>query len=370
MKKACMFQCRRGQSQLNSDDLELALSSGGSAAVLAGVGTVAACELAGITKWRRLFGVSGGAIVTALLACGMKSSQLLRVALEHDFDKLISFGGGLMSPIFACFGASVPQPSHPDWTESRFTGLYGSAGLGQIIENYASSFGLDKQWPENFSTLATTKNGSPVVFNKDGVFLIDKRSGKETVLSNSPAPLGLAVRASATIPGVIAALRYKGIHLFDGALTEDGFCPVGINIRRFGARPDHVLACRVGEPSLKPMMGRFYRWARRIWFISPHFNWGDETTGVMEVHPQIDHVHTLKFRLTQDEKWYGIMVSFEACLNRLAFAGLLHSDRLTAARELMAKVGFWRDRNPSQCKKKPQPLADSASRVFKEYGLL
>ncbi len=338
--------------------------------MLAGVGTAAACELAGINKWRRLFGVSGGAVVTALLACGMKSAQLLRVALDHDFDRMMSFNGGLLSPVFACFGAPAVRPSHADWTESRLTGLYSSAGLGNVIEKYASELGLDGQWPANFSTLATSKNGSPVVFNKDGVFHIDERSGKETVLSDTPASLGLAVRASATIPGVISALRYKGLHLFDGALTEDGFCPVGINIRRFGARPDHVLACRVSEPSLKPMMRRLYRWARRLWLISPRFDWGDETTGVMEVRSEIDHVHTLKFKLTPDEKWYGIMVSFEACLNRLAFAGLLHGERLMTARELMGKIGFWRDRHPVPCKKKPQHLADVASQVFREYGLL
>lgn len=364
-----MFQCRRGASQLNLDDLELALSSGGSAAVLAGVGTVAACEFAGIAKWRRLFGVSGGAIVSALLACGMKSPQLLRVALDHDFDKLITANGGVMSPVFSLLGSAAPHLSDPDWTEARWTGLYGSAGLGVLIEKYASELGCNGEWPENFSTLATTKNGSPVVFNKDGVFLIDKQ-GQETVLSTKPAALGLAVRASATIPGVVSALRYKGIHLFDGALTEDGFCPVGINIRRFGARPDHVLACRVGEPGLKPLVGRFYRWARLAWLISPHYNWGDETSGVMEVHPQIDHVHTLKFKLSADEKWYGIMVSFEACLQRLAFAGLLYGERLTEARELMAKLGFWRDRHPVACKKKQQHLAEAAELVFKQHGLL
>ncbi|MBX9685655.1 MAG: hypothetical protein K2X27_03070, partial [Candidatus Obscuribacterales bacterium] len=49
-------------------DLEFAVSSGGSAAVLAGVGAILAAETAGITSWRRLFGVSGGAVLTSLVS--------------------------------------------------------------------------------------------------------------------------------------------------------------------------------------------------------------------------------------------------------------------------------------------------------------
>lgn len=364
--------CQRGLSQLDPTDLEMAVSSGGSAAVLAGVGAFVACELAGINKWRRLFGASGGAVITSLAACGMSTREMIHLALEIDFGQLITFRNGILQPFFKLAGATTIEPEDviedPDWRELPWTGIFGSQGLNRIIRQQQELCGLADSWPENFSTLATTKDGSQVVFNNDGVFHFPLDGGKVR-LSDKPVPLAFAVRASSTIPGVLAALEYKGITLYDGALSRDGLCPIGVQIRSFGADPRKILACRVGEDNLKPVLGRLHRAARLLWRIHPHFHWGPETKGVMEFRPQIDHVQTLKFKLSRDEKWYAILTSFEACLSRLALEGLLYGEKLDEAREILLTLGYWRDAVPGAYGS-AQVIAPEAERSFQQHGLM
>lgn len=359
-------------SQLSPDDLELAVSSGGSAAVLAGVGTFVACELAGISKWRRLFGVSGGAVITSLAACGMKAKEMIAMALAIDFDGLITWREGILYPFFRLCGADRADGSDlihdPDWRETHWTGLFGTCGLNRIISERTRQFGMEGKWPENFATMATTRDGSQVVFNNEGVFHLTL-DGDQIQLTDKPVPLAFAVRASSTIPGVLAALEFKGITLYDGAMSRDGLCPVGMLVRNFGAEPSKILACRVGEDNLKPIMGRLHRAARVFWRVHPHFHWGPETAGVMEFRPAIDHVQTLKFKLSPDEKWFAILVSFEACVARLAVEGLLYGDKLKEAREIIASLGYWRDAVPSPLGQK-QRIAANAERVFRQHGLV
>lgn len=359
-------------SQLSPDDLELAVSSGGSAAVLAGVGTFVACELAGIYKWRRLFGVSGGAVITSLAACGMSAKGMISMALAVDFDGLITWREGILYPFFRLLGTSRSEGSElifdPDWRETHWTGLFGTCGLNRIICELTRQFGMESKWPENFTTMATTRDGSQVVFNNEGVFHLTL-DGARVQLTDKPVPLAFAVRASSTIPGVLAALEFKGVTLYDGAMSRDGLCPVGLLVRNFGADPRKILACRVGEDNLKPIMGRLHRAARIFWRVHPNFHWGPETAGVMEFRPAIDHVQTLKFKLSPDEKWYAILTSFEACVARLAVEGLLFGEKLKEAREIIASLGYWRDAVPSPIAE-PQRIAINAERVFREHGLI
>lgn len=363
---------QHGGAPLDLDDYEIALSSGGAAATLAGVGTMLACHIAGITKWRRISGISGGSIVASLRAVGLDASNLLHVALETDFSRLIDwkkglFGvpGKLLARAFNCADSSAELPR--DWAEKPWTGLLGTQGIGEVIRQMAKRCGLGDKWPANFQTMATTKNGSQVLFTADGIYLFGLNGEKE-VLSDEPAPLHLAVRASATIPGIMAALSYKGITLFDGAMSRDGLCPVGVQIRNFAADPRKIIACRVGEDSLKPIMGRCHRLARFIWRVHPHTHWGAETAGVIEIRPPLDHVHTLKFSLSRDEKWLAILLSCDESLSRLAMDGILHGERLCFAQSLIQSLGFFRDAQPAG-PHQLQTIALRAESVFGRHGL-
>lgn len=366
----------KDKTEKDKTGYEIVFSSGGAASVLAGAGAYAACQLAGIRKFRRIGGVSGGAILGSVIAAGITAREGLHLAVETEFGEHVNFKHGIYKSVRRKLREArrvlkkTPAVKEfygdRDYAEWPSTGLLGTCGLGRYItalHEAKDSFG----WPDGFWTLATTKDGSQVVFNKDGAFLI-KTDGVLTQLADTPPPLDIAVRFSATIPGILAALDYKGMMLFDGGLSRDGLCPVGVQIRHFGADPKKIIACRVGEDSLSPVSGTLHRMARRVWQVHPEFHWGPETAGVIEFRPQIEHVHSLKFQLTRDEKWLAILVSFEACLARLALEGLLESDKLDRAQRLFAEIGYWRDAHPAPASA-PQLLSCRVESCFAEHGL-
>jgi len=369
-------------------EYDLVVSSGGPAAVLCGVGTLFACDLAGI-KFRRLGGVSGGAIATAYSSCGVPARELVALSLNSEFGANLNPEQGLLrmirklrrkqqladpnqsvgSSIAASFEdgcgcVGVECKSRPR------TGLYGSEPLGRYIDKLIRRrVGANDEefWPANYWTMATTKDGGQVVIDADGVTLFST-SGERLVLSDKPMSLGTAVRASCTIPGILAALEYKGMLLFDGALSRDGICPVGVQIRHYGADPKRIIACRVNEDALTPVSGRLHRLARRLWRVHPDFSWGEETAGVIEFRPLVDHVHTLKFHLSRDEKWLAIMVAFESCLSTLALRGILRGDALNTAQSVFESLGFWRDAHPREVGE-PQVLTQRIEACLSEHGL-
>ena len=228
--------------------------------------------------------------------------------------------------------------------------------------------GLKDQWPAGYTCMATTNDGSQVLFKDDGVYFITP-DDKMTKLSEKPAPLWLAVRASSAIPVIMTAIEYEGHLLFDGAMSRDGLCPVPVVIRHFGVAPKKVIACRAGEDSNHFIFGPSQRAVRKIWGIQPNYHWGPEGTGVIEFRPQIDHLHALKFKLSADEKWLAILIAFHACLESLAFNGLLSGEKLREANALVADLGYWRDVRPAP-HGSPQLLAPRAEKVFREHGLI
>ncbi len=365
----------------NTDAPVSAVSSGGTVAVLAGAGKHSACQLAGIDSFSLYYGVSGGAIFNAMRALGRSPKDCLHMAIFEDFSSHVSIRGGILgsfSEFKELVGAAkrlarisaAPAEERADLIGDETwlgTGILGTKGLGEFIKKNARETGLGESWPETYCTMATLKNGSQVVFNKDGVFLVDLKD-KKVQLSSKPVPLAMAVRYSATIPGIMVALEYEDHLLFDGALSRDGLCPVGVLIRHFDVQPEKIIACRVGEDATHFIFGPAQRAVRRIWMVHPDYHWGAETAGVVEFRPPIDHIHSLKFNLSRDEKWLAILISFESCLKSLAFNGYLSGERLQEAQSLFKSIGYWRDMLPAPSGS-PQLLADRAERVFAEHGL-
>lgn len=355
-------------------EYEIAFSCGGATAVLAAAGAVAACHMAGIHRFRRVMGVSGGAIFGSILSTGISTREAVRMVVETQFGDHISFKDGILQlcrrlkAFLLNYPASpasrnVFKPVHVEWP---VTGIMDTRNLGAHIRKHCEQKGI-KGWPQSFVTMATTRYGSQVIFSAEGVCLKSIK-GDLRWLSREPVPVDLAVRASATIPGVMAAIEYKEMMLFDGGLSRDGFCPVGFLIKDFGANPKKIIACRVGEDILKPVSGRLTRWARLLWMVHPEYHWGPETAGVIEFRPEINHVHSLKFELTPDEKWLAILVSFEAASARFALEGILKGENLQRVQKILNDLGHWRDYIPAPAGA-PQVLADRASRIFMEHGL-
>jgi predicted acylesterase/phospholipase RssA len=381
-----------GATTVESEDdwYDLIVSSGGGAAVLCGVGTLWACKVAGV-KWRRIGGVSGGAIATGYASCGVDGPDLVTMALESNFGENLSAEQGLMRLVKKLRRKKHVSPAEAELRASRAaqgkfleeqragcgcrseacksrpkTGLYGTEPLGRFFAEREDQEG-EAYWPANFWTMATTRDGGQVVMNAEGVTLF-QTNGEQVRLSDTPMNLASAVRASCTIPGFLAALEYKGMLLFDGALSRDGICPVGVQIRHFGADPKRIIACRVNEDALTPISGRIHRMARKLWRVHPDFSWNEETAGVIEFRPLIDHVHTFKFTLSRDAKWLAIMVAFECCMATLALRGILRGEKLALVQSLFDSFGFWRDAHPSPIGS-PQLLSERFERSLVEHGL-
>ena len=352
----------------HSSGYELFVGAGGTTAVLAGVGTLLAAQLAGITKWRRLFGVSGGSIPTALTACGYSPVELLHLALDLDYGKFVDLKRGVLgAPLCSPFKVRRPLPGHPEWAECHWWGLLSTGPLGQFLEESAAKKGMAGKWPENFATMATTRYGDPVYFHPGGVDVLQS-DGHRIKLTNKPEQMSVAVRASSTVGGIMVPLAYRGYVLFDGCLSRDAFCPAGVPIRHYGSDPRKIVAVRVNEIHSATMTGRIHRLIRRAWQVPADFYWGPETAGVIEVHPVIQHVATIQFEQTRDEKWYAILLSLQQSMSVLAGAGILTGENLRRARGIMDCLGYWRDA-PLSKKHNPQRLSYQAEKCFSQYKL-
>ena len=79
-------------------------------------------------------------------------------------------------------------------------------------------------------------------------------------------------------------------------------------------------------------------------------------------------MHSLKFALSRDEKWFAILVSLDAALSRLAMEGILTGSRLAEAREIFERIGYWRDAVPAPIGS-PQLLSNRVERCLNEHGL-
>lgn len=360
--------------------LHYAVGSGGVVAICAGIAGLGALSLAGVDELESLMGASGGAIPASLRAMGYSATELMHMGLEEDFGKHISIKGGVFESVTEirrslsrltrlAQSSSRTEPLEADesWSSS---GIFGTSKLGKFIQCKADAKGLANSWPKNFCTVATLKDGSLLVFRADGIFLIRWIAGRSSCkqLSKEPAPLQLAIRASCAIPGVMTAIDYMGMLLFDGALSRDGLCPVGFMIRHFGVKAEDIVACRVGEDASHYIYGRTQRTIRRIWMVHPDYHWGSETTGATEFRPPIDHIHSLKFQLSRDEKWLAILIALMSGLEALAFRGILHGDRLLQAQELSKELGYWRNIVPAVHGER-QLIANRVEKVMNKYGL-
>ncbi len=355
--------------EINEDkeaEYYLTISSGGSASVLGGLGALLGCRAAGLSRFRMIGGVSGGSIVTSLAASGLDTKQLLRLGMALTFGNMVSFWSDVCKFINP-FAAPKPKTEEGEPQNWRCTGLYGTEPLAQTLRRHFTSDGSKAcTWPAQFWTMATTKEGAPVIIKADGVYLV-WLDGRIEKLAAKPPSLETAVQMSCAIPGVISAFRYKGIFLFDGALSRYGICPVGMQIRHFGTDPRKIIACHIGDDSKDPLLGRMHSLCRLSWGVDPRRNWGEETAGVVEFRPKIEHVHTMKFRLSRDEKWLAILIGFEACVARLALEGILHGECLQMVQDLLRDLGYWQHANPAK-PSAPQPVADRTEACLREYG--
>ena len=304
----------------------LVCGAGGSRAILANAGALAAFEIAGITEFETLGGISGGSIPPVLKAAGLSCAELLRFAIDVDFSSLVPRHATPISTIIAFLLKDRFEYTRPK------KGVLSSDKLGAFIDKKVPV------WPKNFWTMAVVAK-TQILFTADGVYQY-LSNGQKRVISDTPAPVGLAIRASCAVPGIIDSVPYKGRHLFDGALSWDGQCPVGIVTRHFGGQPQDIIACDVGSEK-----GRFEKFKEKLWMMlcGGHCveHRGPKSIipkAVTMLKPNVWSVRSLQFHLTLDQKWQAVMSGFQEAVIELANAGLIEGERLDKALAVCADI--------------------------------
>ena len=318
-----------------SDQIHLVCSSGGSRAILGSAGAIAAIDQAGLKDFVSIGGISGGSIPTAMYAAGLGSTETLHLAVDIDFSSMLTRHGSILHILFAYFMQGRFAQTRPR------KGVMSSEKLGVYLDEKVP------EWPDRYWTMAV-QGDNKILFTQDGVFELTP-DGKRNVLSNKPAPLGLAVRASCAVPGIISAVPYKGRFLFDGALTREGRCPIAIPIAHKSALPENIIAVDAGDDDSK-MSQR----VTRLWGILcggncvPHLEERvlTEKDVAVLIKPDLGFFRSLQFTLTRDQKWRAVMAGYVATVKQLKKARLLEGEQL----EKMQVVVSAFQRIESMCK--------------------
>ena len=301
-------------------DLHYVGGSGGSRAFLAGSASLLACHAAGLTDWESMGGVSGGSIATLLYTGGVHPARIVVSAIDLDFTDLVT----KKSTIPHFVRTKVRRKCN---REPLSQGFVSTEGLGEFLES------LVDEWPANYWTAAVAGN-TQLIFTAFGVWEYHL-DGRCTKLSDKPAPIGLAVRASCAVPGVLECVQYLGRDLFDGAISQHGGCPVQLVKRHFGASMDNIVALELeGRVVSHHWFDPFTEFYAR--FVSHSFRHRvnrpvGETSGTgagVYIRPTINGFTSLEFSLTREQKETAVLEAFRSTVHSLAVKGLVRGKRL------------------------------------------
>ncbi|MBS1990106.1 MAG: patatin-like phospholipase family protein [Cyanobacteria bacterium SZAS LIN-3] len=352
-------------------DLHLLISSGGSRAILAGAGTILLCDHAGIKNWKSIGGISGGSLPTALYAAGHDARTSVKIALDVDFSSLLTRRGSILKILFAYLMQSRYEKTRPK------KGVLSSEKVGTYVEDQVAAAGT-QGWPSLYWTQAGVEDGQ-LVYTSTGIHHI-KRTGSYRLLMSEPGPLGIAVRGSCAVPGIIDAVPVQigkdHFWLHDGVLSPEGRTPVSIPERFFGAKPSQIIVCDVGESdgsreTKKTKAMIFWRWFCGKLCIPEFYPEPlDAEDGYIICEPTVTNFKSLQFTLTRDQKWQAVMSGYMGAAIALEKANLLTGDALKASREICAK--FQEIVADCEARKKTVKEGELTARteeLLKSYGL-
>lgn len=290
----------------------LVIEQGGSRAILTGLGATLAIKLAGLKSWSSIGGISGGAIPALLLADNADPLRIIETTMALDFLKLLRPASGDTGPLrsFATELDGKRSVAHKFIARLLRRGMRHTDGLGELIDAQV------KEWPESFWTMALTEN-SHILFTASGVFEYGF-DGSYNVLSEEPAPLSLAIRATCAIPGLLEAVPYMGRFLFDGALSPLGGCPASVVQQHFmGAEGTIVRVASTGKDSRKNnFLCRVGR--KLLCHDSDRIELADDGKADININAHVAEVHAMRFRLTEGQKVAGLLAGFNAAVLELS----------------------------------------------------
>lgn len=290
----------------------LVIEQGGTRALVTGMGATLALKVAGLKSWSTIGGISGGSIPAILMASKLNPLSSLEKILACDFSQLFepsSKGGSDPAAAFAAVQEGERVPAHKWCARMLRKGMMHTDKLGDLIENQV------KVWPEAFWTMASSET-SHVVFTSHGVFEYGF-DGSFTVLSEEPAPISLAIRATCAVPGLLEAVEYRGRYLFDGALSPFGDKPVAFARKHLLGEEGLIVSCfSTGKDSRKNnMLLNLGRWllchkAEKV----PT----EEHKADIHINPHVPELKALRFNMTEVQKQLGMLAGFNATITALS----------------------------------------------------
>lgn len=303
-----------------ASDQHLVCGAGGSRAILGCAGAILGFHRTGLKEWKTLGGISGGSITSLMLAVGMTPAEIVQTAVDLDFASLLT---KRTNPLFILI-AFLLQERYA-YTRPR-SAVMGSEKLGAFLEAKVN------QWPEGYWTMAVAGR-TQLLFTADGVFQC-LNDGTKRVISNVPAPIGLAVRASCAVPGIIEAIPYKETLLFDGALSWDGQCPIGVVHKHYEADYKQIFACDVSEreeedsPNFAAAFWKLFCGQNCVFVEEDKDIYYWQAQGVTVAHPSITSFKSLQFTLTTEQKWLAVMAGFSSAIEQLWLTGKITTAQL------------------------------------------
>lgn len=331
--------------------LHVVFGAGGSRAILGGAGAVVAFDVLGLKQWVSVAGCSGGSIPAMLLAGEYKPAEVLRLVINTDFASRLVPKTGYLRRLLALLMKFRHEKNLPP------QGCYSWRKLQELVDEAIPA------WPKTFWTVAICEHGQ-VVFTADGV--VKYTASERHAISAPPLSVGLAVCATCAVPGIIDAVPFGGEHLFDGALSIDGQCPVEIIRRHFGDELSNVVAFDVGDEDIKQS-----RWLRLLWNIFCGGSCGnieskhpEEKDGLVLVKPQINSFHGLQFDISRNLKWEAVVAGFTATVRRLQASTLVGASELERALKVLGELEDARHQHGNRVS-----LSNEVERVLRAHGL-
>jgi predicted acylesterase/phospholipase RssA len=291
----------------------LIIGGGGPRAIVTGVGSILALRSLGLNRFSTIGGISGGSIPALFAANGNNLSTLIKQLVTVDFTDLLKRSQRNFDPLHAF--AAVPEgteaPRHKLLLRVLRKGAFHTDRLGEMVDEHV------REWPDQFWTMAMSET-SHVLFTKVGVWEYGF-DGSVSVLSEEPAPLSLAIRATCAIPGILEAIEYRGRYLFDGSLSPYGACPVEFVRKHFLGEGNTVIRCFASGKEPKHN-GLLWRIGRRLLCHNAGATATDadaNTPAEINIEPSVPEIQPFSFKLTDGQKRLGILAGFNAAIDEL-----------------------------------------------------
>ncbi|MCC7530767.1 MAG: patatin-like phospholipase family protein [Candidatus Melainabacteria bacterium] len=290
----------------------LIIEQGGTRALVTGMGATLALKVAGLKSWSTIGGISGGSIPAILMASKLNPLSSLERILACDFSQLFQPSAKVGTDPAAAHAArreGERVPAHKWVARMLRKGMMHTDKLGELIEKEV------KVWPESFWTMASSET-SHVVFTASGVFEYGF-DGSFTVLSEEPASISLAIRATCAVPGLLEAVEYRGRYLFDGALSPYGDNPVAFARKHLLGEEGLVVSCfSTGKDSRKnDMLMNLGRWL--LCHSAGKVTTGDRKADI-NINSHVPQLTALRFKMTEAQKQLGMLAGFNAAIMALA----------------------------------------------------